>query len=165
LKGNSAPVRLRVPSGNVRNAFPSLSDAAADGDEAADLKGLAEERQLRQLAFEEHVQPRMQRLKQNRRIDVAFMVAAEHHGLAGTQVLAAGDPDANARERGSQSNAPMSEHVQHTFPAERQRQGHTDRRSERNVERDGEVRSQRSNGSDEGRHQKGGNRTGEPVTF
>ena len=67
-----------------------LTAGAVDRHESADLKRLAEQRQLRQLPLEQHVQPRMERLKQDRRIDVALMIAAEHHGLAGAQMLAPG---------------------------------------------------------------------------
>ena len=113
LNGSSAPVRLRVPSGNVRNELPCLSDSAArsmaangvlaaraiDRHEAADLKRSSEQRQFRELVLEQHVQAGMKGLEQNGRVDVALMVAAEHHGAPVGQVFSPGHARADACER------------------------------------------------------------------
>ncbi len=40
LNGSNAPVRLRVPSGNVRNELPALSDSAACSMAAIDCSRL-----------------------------------------------------------------------------------------------------------------------------
>ena len=41
LKGSSAPVRLRVPSGKIRNEFPSRSASAGLLDRRQALLGVA----------------------------------------------------------------------------------------------------------------------------
>ena len=94
LNGRRSPVRLRVPSGKIRNELPALSDsaplrnrlhgllpvAALDGNEAADVEHRPHDRELVELRLVEDVEAPVQRLEQDRRIDVAFVVRAKDHG-------------------------------------------------------------------------------------
>ena len=61
----------------------------------------------------------MQRLEEYRRIDVALMVGAEHHGPVFRQMLAADDAIADARRPQRKRHAGMAEVVEHTFEPER----------------------------------------------
>ena len=75
LKGSRLPVRLRVPSGKIRNEFPSrkacgrpldggqalIAVAALERHEAGEVEGLRENRQLPELRLVEDPQPREQR--------------------------------------------------------------------------------------------------------
>ena len=110
LKGRSSSVRLRVPSGKIRNELPARIDAARDVDrrqrrvavvalhrhEPAGFHHHAEHRQLAQLGLVEDVQAAMQRPEQHRRVDVALVIGAEDDGAARRHVLAADDPVADA---------------------------------------------------------------------
>ena len=108
LNGSSRPVRLRVPSGKIRNELPAADRCGAgldrphrrflvppvDRDEAAQPERARQERNRVDLVLVEDVHPRVQRVEQHRRIDVALMVRAVDRRAVERQVL-------GARRRGS----------------------------------------------------------------
>ena len=105
LNGSSSAVRLRVPSGKIRNELPERIDAApasidriaasllppVDRDETAHPERAREERDRVDLVLVEDMHARVQRVEQDRRVDVALVVRAEHRGAVQRQVLRAGD--------------------------------------------------------------------------
>ena len=102
LNGSSSAVRLRVPSGKIRNELPARIDAAPASIDriAASLlrrstgmkppmpERARQERNRVELRLVEDVHPRVQRVEQDRRIDVALMVGAVHRGAVEREVLA-----------------------------------------------------------------------------
>ena len=98
------------------------------------------------------MQPWMQRLKQNGWVDVALMVGAEDYGLSWREMLATGYARADACERRPYRDSPMAQDVQQALPLERQRECHADRRRNRHIERNGDIRGDGSDCSDERGH-------------
>ena len=102
LNGSSSSVLLRVPSGKIRNELPARIDSApasidriadsllppVDRNEPAHPERAREDRNLIDLVLVEDVHARVQRREEDRRIDVALMVAAVHGGAIERQVLA-----------------------------------------------------------------------------
>ena len=132
---------LRVPSGKIRNELPAanrfggaidrghrrFAAIAFDRNEAARDHHRSEHRQLRQLGLEEHMQSLMQRLEQHRRIDVAFVIRAEHYGAVGRNVFATANSIANAGESQREANPDVSGNVERGLVLE----AHTDRERNR----------------------------------
>src|SRR3989337_2708296 len=129
-----------------------LAARAIDGHEPAYLEGLAKQRQLREFLLEQDMQTGMERSKQNGRIDVALMVAAEDHGFAWPQMLTSCYARTDAGERGPDGDTPVAEHIQQALPAERQRERHTDGRRDRDIHGHGDIRSDGPNPCDERGH-------------
>ena len=135
LNGSSSPVRLRVPSGKIRNELPARSDsaprgdrrhrlvaiAAFDRDEPADVEHRAHDRELAQLRLVEDVELRVQRLEQHRRVDVALVVRAEHDRRSRGTLLAARHPVPDAGQRQRQPDAAVPQRVHPALPAEHDR--------------------------------------------
>ena len=110
LNGSSSAVRLRVPSGKIRNELPDRIDAApasidrmrrflvapVDRHEAAHAKRARQDRNRVDLGLVEDVHARVQHVEQHRRIDVALVVRAVDGGAVERQVLGAGDANADA---------------------------------------------------------------------
>ena len=106
LNGSSSPVRLRVPSGKdqervarpaARSAAPFdgrqalLGIAALERNEAGQVEGLDQHRQLAQFGFVEDPQPRkqlVQRVEDDRRLDVARVVDGVNRGAVALDVFA-----------------------------------------------------------------------------
>ena len=120
LKGKSSSVRLRVPSGKMRNELPCadrgrghvdrgqrlVAAAALDRHEPAGLHHHAEDRQLAQFGLEQDVQPAMQRPVQDRRVDVALVVGAEDDGVVRRARARGRRPGSGCRPRSSASQTP-----------------------------------------------------------
>ncbi len=108
LNGSSSPVRLRVPSGKMRNELPARSASAArstgrqallrlarsSGTNPASVERPDEHRQLPQLGLVEDAQPRKQpaqRENDGRRLDVAAVIAGVDGAPPGWMCSSASD--------------------------------------------------------------------------
>ena len=122
LNGSSSPVRLRVPSGKIRNELPWPSDATAASTDANDLRRSARSTAtnpprsnaipisgtLVELGLIEDMQHRIQPLEQHGRVHVAFVVGAIDDSPIGN-VLPADDAVADARQPQSQPDAAVAD--------------------------------------------------------
>ena len=112
LNGSRSSVRLRVPSGKdqerVARRGSTAAPASIDRIAASLLRrstGMKppiperprQDRNRVDLVLVEDVHPRMQRVEQDRRVDVALMVRAEDGGAVERQVLGADRPDSGCR--------------------------------------------------------------------
>ena len=169
LNGNRAPVRLRVPSGKIRNELPARSASAApiDGreallgvaplerDEAGEIEGTHEHRQLAQLGFVENPQPRkerVQRVEQDGRLDIARVVDRVDRGAVTLDVLASFHAIADAAQPEAKTHAEASYAVENRRVADCYGKQYERRSDEQDVERNGDVRGERANRGDEGTH-------------
>ena len=112
-------MRLRVPSGKIRNELPARSDSAPRAIDANDcsripaihrhepahLHRAPEQRQPGELGLVEHVQPRIERPEQHGRVDVALVIRAEHDRAARRHVLATAHAVPDARQQQPQADA------------------------------------------------------------
>ena len=129
LNGNSAPVRLRVPSGKIRNELPSrravgraldggqalLAIAAFERHEAGEIEGAHEHRQLPQLGLVEDAQTGeqfAQRVEEDRRLDVAGVVDGVDRRAVPLDVLRALDARANAAQQEAEPDADESDLIE-----------------------------------------------------
>ncbi len=163
LNGKSSAVRLRVPSGKIRNELPARIDAAARSIDAIDASRRSrstgtnppatitapEHRQLRQLGLEQHVQALVQRLEQHRRIDVALVIRAEHHRAIRGNVLAAAHAIANAGQSERQADADVAGNVERGLVLEADADRERDRTGDQDVEGNDDVGQYRTNGGNE----------------
>ena len=163
LNGKSSEVRLRVPSGKIRNELPDanrlggaidrrhrrFAPIALDRHEPAGDHHRAEHRKLGQLGLEEHVQALVKRLEQHRRIDVALVIRAEHHRAIRGNVLAAADAVADAGQPEGEADADMAGNVERRLVLETDADRQRDRAGEQDVEGDDDVGQYRTNGGNE----------------
>ena len=108
LNGSSAPVRLRVPSGKIRNELPGaqrvgrrvdrrqalLGIAALERHEAGQVERLHEHGQLAKFGLVQDAQPReerRERVEQDGRLDVAGVIHRVDGARAALEVLGALD--------------------------------------------------------------------------
>ena len=169
LNGKRAPVRLRVPSGKIRNEAPArrgfgravdcrqalLGIAALEGDEARQVEPAHEDRQLAQFGLVENPQAGkefVQRVEENRRLDVAGVVDGVDGGAMPLDILRALDMVANAAQPETDANTQTSYVVEDRSIPDGQRIGHERRADDENVERDGDERGERADGRDDGTH-------------
>ena len=103
------------------------------------------------LRLVDDVHARMERVEEDRRIDVALMVRAVDGGAVERNVLRAGDADLDAAQREAQAHAAVAEDVEDALPAEDHRQQHADRGGEEHVEGDGDVGGDGPDGGDDQR--------------
>ena len=125
LNRSRCPVRLRVPSGKDQEGvacakrFGSTGNrcqrlvtvAPVDRDESAEIEHLAHDRKLVELRLVQHVEPRVQRFEQDRRVDVALVIRAEDH-RGRRHVLPSCNTIADAGQRERQPDASVSKRVQ-----------------------------------------------------
>ena len=123
LNGSRSSVRLRVPSGKIRNELPARIDrapgfdrahrgflvAAVDGNEAAEPERARQDRDPVDLVLVEDVHARVQRLEQDRRVDVALVIRAVDGGAVERQVLACRRRGSGCRSGQSQPHAAVAE--------------------------------------------------------
>ena len=79
-------------------------------------------------------------MEQDRRIDVALVIGAEHGGAVAGDVFAACHPEPDPAQREAETHARMAEDVENIFPSEQDGQKHARRRDDQNVEGDPDVR-------------------------
>ena len=129
LNGRSSSVRLRVPSGKIRNELPDRIDrgarldrahrrflvAAVDRDEPAMPERARQHRDRVDLLLVEDVHARMERVEEDRRIDVALVIRAVHRGAVERKVLGAGDAVPDAAQREAEAHAAVAEDVEEPF--------------------------------------------------
>ena len=110
-----------------------------DRDEATEPEGACQNRDLIDLVLIKDVHPRVQRVEEHRRVDVALMIRAEHGGAVERNVFGAFDPETDAAEEQADSDAEVAQDVKQALPAERQRQQHADRSGDQHVKRNSDV--------------------------
>ena len=93
--------------------------------------------------------PRMKRGVEDRRIDVALMVAAVHRGAIARQVLRSGDAIRDTGEGRSQPHAAVPEDIEQVGPAEERGQQHADEPGDEYVKGDRDVGRDGSDSGDE----------------
>ncbi len=138
LNGSSSPVRLLVPSGKMRNEWPSLqvpggafdgrqalvAVAAFERNEPGQIEGSHEHRQLPQLGLVEHAQPRkqlVQDVEDDRRLDVTRMVDRVDGRARVLDPFRLFDADADPGDREAEANTQVTRAIQQAAVAEDQR--------------------------------------------
>ncbi len=165
LNGSSAPVRLRVPSGKIRNEFPSrrrlcsaidrrqalIRVAAFERYESSEIERLRQDRQAAQLGLVEDPQPGKQiaqRREDDRRLDVARVIHRVDGGALALDMFVAVDAHRDAAEEHPEPHAPLADAKEHRRIPDQDRQEHERRADQQDVEGDGGVgrdRAQRRN--------------------
>jgi hypothetical protein len=94
----------------------------------------------------------MQGLEQDRRVNVALVIRAEHHRAAGRHVRLARDPVADAGHGQREAHAEVAQLVEHAFEFEGDGDRQANAARDQNVEGDDEVGQYGPDGGNERSH-------------